>query len=83
MKSTTGGVALQITIDLTIDEETASGLAWTSRKGFPTALPRMSECDIKVFTREDRPIDLILPWFKQLLGIDVDSGPAGGTSASG
>lgn len=83
VKSTTGGVALQITIDLTIDEETASGLAWTSRKGFPTALPRMSECDIKVFTREDRPIDLILPWFKQLLGIDVDSGPAGGTSASG
>lgn len=77
VRNTTGGVALRITIDLIKDENTVSGLAWTSRDGFPSQLPRMAECDIKIFTRSDKPIDLILPWFKQLLGIDVDTGPAG------
>ena len=83
VKDTTGGVALQVIIDLTPDERTASGLAWTSRKGFPSRLPRMSECDIKIFTLEDKPIDLVLPWFKQILGIDVDTGPAGVAASSG
>ncbi|MGK0485656.1 MAG: HlyD family secretion protein [Myxococcota bacterium] len=81
--SKTGGVALQVIIDLKADENTASGLAWTSRKGFPSALPRMSECDLKIFTREDTPIELILPWFKQLLGIDTVSAFDSGTASSG
>ena len=83
VQDSTGGVALQIIIDLTPDENTASGLAWTSREGFPSALPRMSECDIKIFTSEDKPIDLVLPWFKQILGIDVDTGPAAGAASGG
>jgi hypothetical protein len=43
----------------------------------------MSECDIKIFTSEDKPIDLVLPWFKQILGIDVDTGPAAGAASGG
>ena len=64
-------VPLELTINLEADKTTESGFAWTSVKGFPGKIPQLSECTLKITTHEERPINLVIPWFKQLLGIDT------------
>ena len=67
----TGGVPLMLSIELQADPNTPSGFAWTSAKGFPGKIPQLSECTMKITTHEEKPIDLVLPWFKEILGIDA------------
>ena len=66
----TGDVPLMIQVALEHDESTPSGLAWTTGSGFPEVIPDLSVVGVKVTTRYERPVDMVLPWFKTLLGID-------------
>ena len=61
---------LEITIELENDESTVSGLAWTSAGGYPESIPLLALCTVQVTVRYDRPIALVLPWMKDLAGID-------------
>ncbi len=63
------GPMLRITIELEKDADTPTGLKWTSSDGFHSPLEYPLLCGVRVITGEDRPIDLVLPWIKDLLGI--------------
>lgn len=68
----TTSVPLRVTLELKYDSSTQSGLAWTSKEGFPGQIPPLTECTVQVTTRTQRPIDIILPWLKKQVGIDTD-----------
>jgi len=61
---------LEITIELENDDSTVSGLAWTSTGGYPETIPLLALCTVQVTVRYDRPIALVVPWMKDLAGID-------------
>ncbi|MDG1899330.1 MAG: hypothetical protein P8I74_05645, partial [Phycisphaerales bacterium] len=71
IEQSTGNVPLMIEVALERDESTPSGYAWTTGSGFPEVIPDLSVVAVKVTTRYERPVDMVLPWFKTLLGIDV------------
>lgn len=55
-------------IELRRDPETESGLEWSTRKGWPGKLQPGTLLDIQAIFRVDRPIDLLLPWLRSLIG---------------
>ncbi|MGE4606627.1 MAG: NHLP bacteriocin system secretion protein [Myxococcota bacterium] len=65
---------LEVTLAVHADDSTLSGLAWTSKSGYPEQLPALSMCNVRVAVREDRPIDLVIPWIKDQVGIDPPLG---------
>jgi HlyD family secretion protein len=65
-------VPLRVTLELKYDSSTQSGLAWTSKEGFPGKIPPLTECTVQITTRTQRPIDIILPWLKKQVGVDTD-----------
>ena len=73
------GPMLEVVVRLDRDESTPTGLRWTSADGYaePIAFPAL--CGVRVVVSKDRPIDLVLPWIKELLGLDP---PAKITAAS-
>ncbi len=64
------GAMLELTVQIQNDPATPTGFAWTSRDGYPEPVEFPLLCGVQIATREDRPIDLLLPWLKDLLGID-------------
>lgn len=76
------GPMLRVNIELDIDDATPTGLRWTNPRGYPTPLEYPLLCGVRVITKQNRPIDLVLPWFKDVLGIDPEprmtSAAAGG-----
>lgn len=64
------GPMIEVSVTVLEDPRTPSGLAWTSREGYPQPLEMPLLCGVQVVIREDRPISLLLPWIKDLLGID-------------
>lgn len=64
------GPMLEVILKLEADESTATGLRWTSAGGFPKALEFPALCGVRVLVSQDRPIDLVLPWLKDALGLD-------------
>ena len=76
-------VPLEVKLDLKQNEKSRSGLAWTSGNGFPGPIPSLTECTVQITTRMERPIELVLPWIKKQLGIDVEPNPvASGSSGT-
>ena len=61
---------LEITVSLEPDDSTISGLAWTSTRGYPDEIPLLSLCNVQITVQESRPIDLVIPWLKDVVGID-------------
>ena len=61
---------LEVILRIERDESTPTGVRWTSAKGYgePLAFPAL--CGARIIVSEDRPIDLVLPWIKDLLGLD-------------
>lgn len=55
-------------ITLEADPNTESGLAWSTKKGWPGKLEPGTLLDIQAIFRVDRPIDLLLPWLRSLIG---------------
>jgi NHLM bacteriocin system secretion protein len=64
------GATLELELALETDSTTPSGLAWTSREGYPHPIPVLSLCSVRIILHEDRPIDLVVPWIKDMVGID-------------
>ena len=64
------GPMLEVLVTLERDAATPTGLRWTSGQGYDRALDFPALCGAQVIVSEDRPIDLVLPWVKDLLGLD-------------
>ena len=55
-------------IKLGRDPDTESGYAWSTRKGWPGTIQPGTILDVQVIFKIDRPIDLLLPWLRSLIG---------------
>lgn len=65
----TEGAPIEVHADLIPDHRTPSGYKWTSSIGPDVRIQvgTMAECSVRV--KDRRPITLVLPYFKKLLGI--------------
>jgi hypothetical protein len=63
------GPCLQIFVKLDPDPDTPSGYRWTSARGWPLALYSGIPCQALITVREQRPVELVMPALKDLLGL--------------
>jgi HlyD family secretion protein len=63
-----GGPVHEVRIALRRDPSTPSGFKWSSRAGAPVTITPATLCSVKVITREQAPVTLIVPGIKALLG---------------
>lgn len=66
------GPVLEVVVKIQMDPDTATGLSWTSGRGYSKSIDFPSLCGIRVITAEDRPIDLVVPWLKNAIGLDPE-----------
>ncbi|MBX9650350.1 MAG: NHLP bacteriocin system secretion protein [Xanthobacteraceae bacterium] len=64
------GAAYAATVSLEQDPETTSGYRWAVGKGPPVKLTSGTLTHAEITTRRQRPIDLVVPLFKKLTGLD-------------
>jgi HlyD family secretion protein len=64
------GAAYAATVGLEQDPETTSGYRWAVGKGPPVKLTSGTLTRAEITTRRQRPLDLVLPLFKKLTGLD-------------
>lgn len=60
---------LMVRLKLETDEHTVSGYAWTSGKGIEREIHAGNACTGFILTRKERPIRLIIPGIKKIVGI--------------
>ncbi len=63
------GAPITVHASLLPDPATESGYQWSSRKGPPQKLFTGTVCTVQVVVDEQPPIDLVIPYFKSLLGL--------------
>jgi HlyD family secretion protein len=68
------GPMLEVRIAFEEDSSTPTGLRWTSGRGYLEEIEFPALCGIRVLVAENRPIDLVLPWIKDVLGLDPPVG---------
>jgi HlyD family secretion protein len=64
------GAAYAATVSLEQDPETVSGYRWAVGKGPPIRLTSGTLTRAEITTRKQRPLDLVVPLFRRLTGID-------------
>ena len=64
------GPMLEVMVKLERDDSTPTGLRWTSGRGYEHPVKFPALCGVKIIVSKDRPIDLVLPWLKDLIGLD-------------
>jgi HlyD family secretion protein len=64
------GAAYAATVSLEPDPENISGYRWAVGKGPPIRLTSGTLTRAEITTRQQRPIDLVVPLFKRLTGLD-------------
>jgi HlyD family secretion protein len=64
------GAAYAATVSLEQDPENVSGYRWAVGKGPPVRLTSGTLTRAEITTRRQRPIDLVVPLFRRLTGID-------------
>ena len=64
------GAAYAATVSLEQDPESVSGYRWAVGKGPPIRLTSGTLTRAEITTRRQRPIDLVVPLFRRLTGID-------------
>ena len=64
------GAAYAATVSLDQDTENVSGYRWAVGKGPPVRLTSGTLTRAEITTRRQRPLDLVLPLFRRLTGID-------------
>ena len=64
------GSMLEIIVKIERDDSTPTGLRWTSGRGYEHPVKFPALCGVKIIVSKDRPIDLVLPWLKDLMGLD-------------
>ena len=63
------GPLIQVFSDLQIDTTTPSGLKWTSKNGPDHEIFSGTMCDVTITVKRDRPISLVIPALRKILGI--------------
>ncbi|MFZ5585289.1 MAG: NHLP bacteriocin system secretion protein [Thermodesulfobacteriota bacterium] len=63
------GAPIAVRADLIEDASAYSGYKWSSRKGPPQKLFSGTVCTVQVVVEEQPPIQLVIPYFKSLLGL--------------
>lgn len=61
-------VIAEVTLDS--DPSTPSGFRWSSSQGPDTEISSGTICECRIVVREQRPITLVLPYLKKLLGVE-------------
>ena len=64
------GAAYAATVSLEPDTETFSGYRWAVGRGPPVRLSSGTLVRAEVTTRQQRPLDLVLPLLRRLTGLD-------------
>jgi len=64
------GLPLEVRISLIPSEDTPSGYQWTSSRGPETIITAGTLCSGSVTVKEQRPIELLIPFIKKRLGLD-------------
>jgi HlyD family secretion protein len=59
------GAPLEVRVDLVADEDTASGYAWSSKKGATVNVENGTLCSASVVVSTQRPISMVIPILKQ------------------
>lgn len=65
------GAPILVEARLDRDLRNVSAYRWTSRQGPPFALSANTFCEANIVTSQERPIDLVVPYMKKLLGAPV------------
>ncbi len=63
------GPVTELRIRLESDRTSISGYVWSSPKSPPVTLSSGTLCTVEVVTKRQRPITLLLPWFKNNTGL--------------
>lgn len=66
------GAVVRVVCDLEKDESTASGYAWSSKKGASVVLEEGTVIKADIVTEEKAPITMLIPYIKDLLTVDND-----------
>ena len=64
------GPMLEVLVRIRMDDSTPTGMRWTSGQGYEHSLAFPALCGAKIIVDRSRPIDLVVPWFKDLIGLD-------------
>jgi len=59
---------LEVLVDLEANNETESGYQWSTPSGPPTKIDNGTVCNASVVTDTQRPIEMVIPQIKKLLG---------------
>lgn len=68
------GAIMSITVRIATDDANPTGMKWTTGDGYEHPLEYPALCGAKIIVDTHRPIDLVLPWLKDLLGLDPQVG---------
>lgn len=71
------GPCVEVIISLDKDETTASGYAWSNKKGNTVNLEENTLVSAKVRIKEDAPMTKIIPFIKEKLEVNVESKETG------
>ena len=64
------GLPLEVRISLIPTQDTPSGYEWTSSHGPETVITAGTLCSGSVTVKQQRPIELLIPFIKKRLGLD-------------
>jgi HlyD family secretion protein len=64
-----GGAVTEVHVELERDSSTPSGYRWSSKAGAPGRLSGGTLCQSDIVTRTQRPISLVFPFARQLVGL--------------
>jgi HlyD family secretion protein len=65
----TSGAPVEVYAELVPEPSTESGYRWSSRKGPPVKIYSGTLCDGMVTVQKQRPIELLIPYIRETLGI--------------
>lgn len=63
-----GGPVHEVRISLRRRASTRSGYEWSSKEGAPVTLTPATLCTVKIITREQAPVTLVVPGLRSLMG---------------
>jgi HlyD family secretion protein len=66
---TGSGPITELRVELEPDPQTQSKYRWSSPAGPPVTLTSGTICSVRIITRSQRPISLVIPYIKEKLGV--------------
>lgn len=62
------GPLLLAEVELSRNPHTQSGLSWSTKEGWPGTIGPGVLCNLQIVFGKDRPVELLFPWIRSLLG---------------